>query len=505
MLDLPLGDVDTSHQLKVLIAEEARILAALSSVRNKLNELVPISSLPAEILEHIFDFCVSWLYGHQKPKHCLAWTQVCFSWRRISFDSSRLWQRIDLCNSHYADQFLVRSKEAPLSVVSISPLKLTTDNLALHAGRLQSIDVFLFPDDMVHLFSSIGGGLMNLTRLSLKVAQTSSTLFLDISLPRVRRLALEYIAVPWDNCQDLTHLSLRGLDPESCPSVSQLHQLFSRSPYLESIRLENFVPKNIILDDDLTQPFPLLHLEDMTISSEPFVIIAILSGVLISANTRLQLYFSFSKNLESMFPHGIPQMKIGHRLDASTVRISRHSMRFILNETQQWSEDLSRCLFTISSASRIAIDVCNSIDHLLDASRITNLELNTGVLFDITNDDMHRLLASLTNVETLSMAFNDLEEIFKMLSTVQPAPFNLLCPRLLEVSFSKPADMWWQFGDRWLDALFDLARVRQHYLLPIHTFEFFQCHGVSHATVEKLQEIVPLVKITEFIGKGGSY
>ena len=492
---------DPPLQLKPLGAEEAYPSPAFS----KLNELVPIFSLPAEILEHIFGFCVSWIYGFQKPKHCLAWTQVCFSWRRISFNSSRLWQCIDLCNSRYVDQFLVRSKEAPLSVVSTSPLKLTTDNLALHAGRLHSIDVFLFPDDMAYLFSSIGGGLTNLIHLSLKVPQTSSALFLDISLPRVRRLALDCIAVPWNNCWDLTHLSLRGLDSDSCPSISQLYQLFAQSPRLEYIRLENYVPKKLSLDDNLTQSFPLTHLKDIIISSEPLVIIALLNGVLLSASTRVQLHFSFYESLQSIFPHGLPQMKIGHRLDASILRLSRHSVRIILNKTQCWSEDLSRSLFSISSASHIAIHICQSVKHLLDVSHITSLELNTGILFDIPYHHMHRLLATLTNLEALSIAFNDLEEILKILSAVQPPPLNLLCPRLVKISFSKPADMWWHFGERWLDPIIDLARVRQHYSLPIHTVEFYQCHGISHATIEKLQEVVPLVKISEFMAMGRYY
>jgi hypothetical protein len=490
-MDLQLGGVD-----------QLGSSAPLSSV----NALAPISSLPAEILEHIFGFCVAWIYGYEKTKHSLAWTQVCFSWRRISLNSIRLWQRIDLCNSRYANQFLVRSKEAPLSVVSTSPLKLTTDNLALHAGRLHSIDVFLLSDDMAHLFSSIGGSLKNLMHLSLKIPQTSSALFLDILLPRVRRLALDCITVPWNNCRNLTHLSLRGLDPESCPSIPQMHQLFSQSPYIESIRLENFMPPKLFLDDNLVQPFPLPHLKDMIISSEPLTIVALFSGMLVSSSCRLQLYFSFSESLQSIFPHGIPQMKIGHRLDASTIRLSRHGVRFILNKTQRWSEDLSRSLFSISSASHVAINVCKSLDYLLDASCITGLELNTGVLFDIPNHDMHRLLASLNNLEALSIAFNDLEEILKILSAAAvqqpPPPLNLLCPRLVQVSFGKSdaISMWCQFGERWLDSVIDFARVRQGYSLPIHTFEFFKCHGVSHATVGKLQEIVPLVKISEYRG-----
>ena len=499
MMDLPLGGVD------LLRAEETCISAPLFSVFSRLNAHAPISSLPEEILEHIFGFCVSWIYGYEKTKHSLAWTQVCFSWRRISFNSIRLWQRIDLCNSRYANQFLVRSKEAPLSIVSTSPLKLTTDNLALHAGRLHSIDVLLLPDDMAHLFSSIGGGLTNLTHLSLKIPQTSSALFLDILLPRVRRLALDCVTVPWNNCRDLTHLSLRGLDPESCPSIPQMHQLFAKSPYIESIRLENFMPKRLPLDDNLTQPFPLPYLNNMVISSEPLNITALFRGMLISASCRLQLYFSFSESLQSTFPHGIPQAKIGHRLEASTIRLSRHSVRFILNNTQRWSEDLSRSLFSISSASHVAIHICKSLDYLLDASCITSLELTTGVLFDLPNHGIHRLLTNLPNLEHLSIAFNDLEKILKILSAVQPPPLKLLCPRLVDVSFGKPDTMWRQFGERWLDSIVDFARTRQRHSLPIHAVEFFQCSDVSHATAGELQEIVPLVKFSELSVNRGYY
>ena len=135
--------------------------------------------------------------------------------------------------------------------------------------------------------------------------------------------------------------------------------------------------------------------------------------MLVSVSCQLQLYFPFSESLQSIFPHGIPQMKIGHCLDASNIRLSQHSVRFILNKTQHWSEDLSRSLFSISSASHIAIHICKLLDYLLDVSCITSLELNTGVLFNIPNHDMYRFFASLsclTNLEALSIAYNDLED-----------------------------------------------------------------------------------------------
>ena len=87
--------------------------------------------------------------------------------------------------------------------------------------------------------------------------------------------------------------------------------------------------------------------------------------------------------------------------------------------------------------------------------------------------------------------------ILKILNAVQSPPLNLLCPCLVEVSFSK-SDMWCQFGERWLDSIIDFARLRQHHSLPIHT-------PIAVAFYWRLQGIVQLVKFSEFIANRGYY
>ncbi|KAF5349738.1 hypothetical protein D9756_008896 [Leucocoprinus leucothites] len=159
-----------SHAKRILLeAEESLLAAKLSSIRSQMNELAAVSVLPTEILEHIFSICVSWLYTPKKPTHRIAWTQVCRQWRSIAFNSPRLWQCIDLADPRFAREFLVRSKTAPISIYSPSPLKVYSDDLRVHAARLFSIDVFLFPDDMLDLFASIGSKLPTLTSLALKI------------------------------------------------------------------------------------------------------------------------------------------------------------------------------------------------------------------------------------------------------------------------------------------------------------------------------------------------
>ncbi|KAF8162715.1 hypothetical protein B0H34DRAFT_291766 [Crassisporium funariophilum] len=503
------NSIEISFERKLIRTETIRLTAALSSVRSQLQSLVPISQLPAEILEEIFDICVSWLYEYQKAthRHSLAWTQVCCSWRRISIDSSRLWHRIDLCNFRYAAEFLVRSKEAPLSILSASPPKVTPHNLTLHAGRLHSIDIYLFPDDMVHLFASIGGNLKNLTSLSLRVPPAPSTLFLGVSIPRVRRLALDGVAIPWDRCQDLTYLTLRGLDSYLCPSVSQLHGMFVRSPYLKFVRLQNIMPPSLALD--ICAPIPLPYLTDMIISANSSVVSALLENISIGSRTRLQLYFSLHEDVHTLFPHGLPHQTHPQRLDVGTVRLSRYSACFFQGNPQAWSDASSMSVFAMSSASALGTHVCNSLPHLLDLWRITTLEFNTAVLLDIPRKSLLMLFVNLVNLESLYIAFNDLEDLLSLLSNPQLSTTGSasepLCPHLVTLSFSKPVDLWWHFGERWLRYILEFVLARIFLSLPIHTLEFLRCHGVSSLTTKDLQEVVPVVIVSEQIGKRVHY
>ncbi|KAJ3503482.1 hypothetical protein NLJ89_g8412 [Agrocybe chaxingu] len=494
---------DIYAQRSVLQREEARLSAALSSIRSQLNALVPVSSLPAEILEEIFE-------------------------------------RIDLCDARFADTCLLRSKQAPLSIVSTSPLKLTTDSnrLTLHAARLRSIDVFLFPDDMLSLFVSTGRILPSLERLSLRVLP-ASPLSLDLSVPHVRRLFLDCVAVRWESCQNLTHLSLHGLDADMCPSIYQLHTIFSASPNLACIRLENVLPN--IEDAPTPQPVALSRLKEMIISSKPSIVRSILAGVFLGPNTRLQLYLSLSEDLYTLFPHGLPYLTQRHNvtsplppapdLDVHTVRLSRHGANFLrcpspdkrrentTLPTSAWVEDASQMIFTLSSASSVGTRICSSLDYLLDLSHVRALEVNTGVLLDIPMKALRVLFSDLMNLDTLRVAFNDLEDLLNLLQAVDgaaeandgpasensdPAPGQLYLPCLSTLSFSKPSDLWWHFGERWISPILKCVESRRIHSAPIQTLQFFRCHGITLTSVKALEDVVPRVIISEQLGRRSS-
>ncbi|KAF5317937.1 hypothetical protein D9619_012174 [Psilocybe cf. subviscida] len=488
--------LDIKYECLLLKKEEARLAAALSTVRSQLNDLLPIFSLPPEILEEIFEICVSWLYSCQKPKHRLAWTQVCSSWRRISLNSSRLWRRIDLCDARFAHEFLVRSKQAPLSIVTSSPLKMTTDDLARHAGRLKSIDLFLFPDDLAHLFESIGPNLSTLDSLSLKIPPVSSPLSLTLSFPNIRRLILDCVAIKWQSCANLTHLSLRGLTSEFCPSIAELHGLLERSPYLEYLRLESLLP---LAGEAVTRrPISLVHLREMIVSGQPSVVGSLLQGLYLSPQTRLSLFAPLSDGLHTMLPDGLPFL---NAIDVDTLRLSRHSAHFLRYRAEAWSEDATKILFSISSSRPLANGVCNSLARLpqLNLARMTKLELNTGVITDLPQKALDSLFADLCDVEELCVAFNDLGDLLRVLQTLQPATAQVYLPRLRRLSFSRPADLWWQFSENWLPSIIECLQTRLRFQPPvtgphIEWLQFYRCGGMSETCLKVLENLVDRVE-----------
>lgn len=490
---MPLHMATTSKRI-LLEEEETRLATELSAIRSQMNELAPVGVLPTEILEQIFAICVSWLYSPKKPKHRLAWTQVCRQWRTISFNSPRLWQCIDLTDSRFAHEFLLRSKTAPISILSASPLKVCTEDLLVHAGRLHSIDVFLFPDNMLELFTNLGPNLSSLVNLSLKIPPVSSTFILETPIPSVRRLSLDCVAVRWEGLADLTHLTLRGLCPKFSPSVSQLHEIFSRSPLLEYVRLDSIRPEDL---DAPNMHLSLPHLRDFVISAKAPVIAAILSRIALAPTTRLQLTCASFDDLRTFFPRGLPfEVPINH-LQIQGLRFARHASRFLRANARPWSEEPQDTQFMLDSVSCIATPFLSSLPIILNLSQITCLEFNTGVLLDLSLSSLQNFLTHTHNVHTVRIAFNVLQDLLNLLTHPNPETTELLLPNLSQISFSKPGDLWWHFSEHWLRSITHCAKTRKARGCPLKTLEFIKCHGATMLSLSELQQVVPRIIITE--------
>ncbi|KAK7056324.1 hypothetical protein VNI00_002877 [Paramarasmius palmivorus] len=274
----------------VLLHEETRLVAELSRIRTKLNALTSIAVLPPEVLLQIMTICAQRTHPCTRRGHrnVLAFSQVCRQWRILALQTSSLWSTIDLCNVAYASAYLTRSKDAPISLEAVSPLKAYNEPLEQHKRRIRSIDAILFPDCMLALFRSIDTAdiivLKNLTELNLRIPSIAAHVDLScLQIPAVRRLTLEGVKVDWESCQGLMSLRLCGLVATHAPTYRELLGMLGRSPLVEEIHLEDVVPGDA--DYRCQSKIPLLHLNKVAVMSKQADCVPILQEALLIPST----------------------------------------------------------------------------------------------------------------------------------------------------------------------------------------------------------------------------
>ena len=467
-----------------LLEQERRLTAALSDVRTRINELSAVARLPAEILEFIFEFCISWLYGPHKPKFRLAWAQVCRKWHDISLNSAHLWHCIDLCDPRLANELLIRSKPTPISIISdTTPLKSCTINLQPHAERLRTVNVFLYPDAMEELFASIGCNLLNVTSLSLKTPPMSTALSLDIRMPRMKKLVLDCVTVPWNACRNLTHLSLRGLAADYSPSITQLQSIFELSPTLEFLRLEGIDP-SLCPNDEVAPTYiaPLPHLRKLVITANALTILTLLSKIAFPSIARVQLACPIFHDMHSL----LPRDRCWKITQAGTIRLDQRAITFLQSGAASWTVKSSHLSFSVTSAS-LSKSILSGAHIITDLASITSLELGMQALADVPSEVLFNFLSQTVNLRFVHVLHNDLGNLLRILTPTPNTPG--LCPRLECMTFSMnhpAAIQWWDFNKRWVQPIVALAKARYEHGISLVALEFRRCRGVTAHQFEGL-------------------
>ena len=102
-------------------AETEKCIRDLAVKRRKLNALLPIASLPPEILADIFlDFSVAWRRKHvgqpgePAARRWIRIAHVCHYWRETCLSTPHLWTDIYGNNLAWTRMLLERSQQAPI-------------------------------------------------------------------------------------------------------------------------------------------------------------------------------------------------------------------------------------------------------------------------------------------------------------------------------------------------------------------------------------------------------
>lgn len=244
--------------------------------RRKLNEHLPVSQLPLEILllifSHIKAACYyygTYDYGTVDSKRgdlgindWVKVTHVCHLWRQTAIGASRLWTEIRICEDdcRWASEMLSRSGDSPLTAHvdfqtidkrNSHHLAAATAILSLRKKLSNCRELTLRHDhhDSLEklLQKSSTPQLQTLRIVSSPFGYRSATTVFSIGdsvfkgVESLLRLSVVYCHIDWDSqlLRNLTHLRLRDIPAKSRRSLDGLLAALSNIPKLEALDLHN--------------------------------------------------------------------------------------------------------------------------------------------------------------------------------------------------------------------------------------------------------------------------
>lgn len=235
-------------------------------MKRRRNRLVPIFSLPDELLCRIFleVASTSSLFDLKRIKTLY----VCHRWRNVALHYQPLWSFIEY-SDYRGDKAwqLNRSGVAPLTVKCtllnhFSPI--TLRQLARHADRLQSVEIQGKAVYVVPFMASLAKFRLPLLH-TIKVKPYSTqdlpdneTLYLPNTLftgraPNLRSLTVRDACIKWELLGNLQSISLSRFSDEgppiSLPSFPTFLSALERCPSLKSLKLIFHLPRKLSAED----------------------------------------------------------------------------------------------------------------------------------------------------------------------------------------------------------------------------------------------------------------
>ncbi|KAH7927296.1 hypothetical protein BV22DRAFT_1118309 [Leucogyrophana mollusca] len=242
----------------VVIDESIRVL------RSRRNALVPVSSLPPELLGAIFLLhfrnCRSKYYYHDRTKKSIAVTHVCQRWWSVAFMLPSLWNTPPVDLPRWFDEMVIRSKAAPLVLeVDFPPRKVEFDQIIKHIARTRALTVNLYTSTSVDCLVHFAGSapLLEALNIMAPVHMPAHRLTVDLfgrDTPRLREVALTHCNISWTSplLIGLTHLNIEQVTTAARPTLYQVLSALALMPSLVALRLVNALP---IIQDD-ANPLP---------------------------------------------------------------------------------------------------------------------------------------------------------------------------------------------------------------------------------------------------------
>ncbi|KAI0258720.1 hypothetical protein BC834DRAFT_1045719 [Gloeopeniophorella convolvens] len=299
----------TSHanMLSAAHAAVSKQVDALSErirlLKTRHNALLPISTLPAEILASIFIILAT---VDQPGPGDLGWikaTHVCQAWRDATINNPLLWQRVERhLGARWVEEITSRARGLPLDMTSPDPSSPTaTSSQSFPRASYLSLEL---QSNSKALRKTLRAPAPTLVELSIFQRRKSGQLWTKLELPddfvlfggnapELRHVDLNQVFIPWKH---LAHYSLTSLDvvtPEEEGFGSPLSHLFSVLGNCPGL-------VHLVLDGCIDEPasrrslanLPIVHLEELrylSLGGATMDVRDVLQGLEISHSASLRL------------------------------------------------------------------------------------------------------------------------------------------------------------------------------------------------------------------------
>ena len=223
-------------------------------LNSRRNELSPTSRLPAEILCNIFSLTILLSPGH--PKSWTSFSQVSQRWRSLALNSPELWTNIPFSYPRWAQEMLIRSKMAKLTIRSDFieiPKSIEAIRLCLcEMNRVETIDIAHEIPGLKEIFQTFPKSAPQLRTLRIESysLRSSGTAFwihegFLYDTERLQHVELINCEISWDSrlLNGLTRLTLEVEDSSKTnSSINQFLHALQRMPALIELRLKDSIP-----------------------------------------------------------------------------------------------------------------------------------------------------------------------------------------------------------------------------------------------------------------------
>ncbi|KAJ6479906.1 hypothetical protein C8R47DRAFT_1018989 [Mycena vitilis] len=293
------------EEMHSIDAEIAWHYAQIAMLKVKRNAIAPISRLPNELLSRI----ITRYAADSDELANLKWTKimkVCWRWHNLGLAAQSLWAFIE---TDWSISLGEERLHGQIQRSGLAPLTLTIRDcdsdrckwvISEHSARIQNLEVSGGASEIYNLLTNINGhDFPILTSLHLDLgadhlqAPGDSFVVPNVMLgsPRLRKLTLSFIDVPWMSIGGLESLSLRHCSNSGVGSIQDPHALFTMleaCPQLRILRLEDVLPAQGDFPTDRTIRLP--SLADLRLADHISVCRTIFNHLDFPSSARVQIH-----------------------------------------------------------------------------------------------------------------------------------------------------------------------------------------------------------------------